>query len=43
MQTLPGDNLVELLANFVEHWISVSLKDPSTRNLEKDPELSSLF
>ena len=26
---------VELLANFVEHWISVSLKDPSTRNLAK--------
>ena len=29
------DSYVELLANFVEHWISVSLKDPSTRNLAK--------
>ena len=29
------DSDVELLANFVEHWISVSLKDPSTRNLAK--------
>ena len=23
------------MANFFEHWISVSLKDPSTRNLAK--------
>ena len=32
---------VELLAICFEHWISVSLKDPYTRNL--DPELPSLF
>ena len=29
------DSDVELLTQFVEHWISVSLKDPSTRNLAK--------